>query len=167
MADEQKQPSTIELRQPPGDLAKCRACGDPIRWAKTQRGAKIPINSAAEITTGDASHTVSTAEVHFSTCRHRDKIAKRQKAKTEVEIQLERTITSLRLEIENSAPLRANREASDKARELQGMVRGIINRLKQPGADARLIAEEVATDLQRFNDQGMRPYEGAGRYVGD
>lgn len=170
--------SEVELRTAPkGPATACKRCREPINWATTQRGAKIPIDAGAPVQTGEASFFVSAAYVHFATCKaglQKGGIVKGKK-KSEAVLRLERQVESLRAELAESCPRDAATWAADRMREIEKQLRAAVaalrSHLTQSPADQLVAAQEVANQLEtwldEFNTRGVRPYEGAGRRVGD
>lgn len=191
--DEPRTGQRVELRSAPDRTGKCRSCQAPVQWAKTQRGASIPIDLGAPIETGASSFFVPSEFVHFATCPNAGQHRKRTTKKpTADRVQrLERTVDSLRAELAESAPRNAVKWADDRMREMAQRLRQTVSELRraadeltrettvrggapltsQPGNVSGDRVNEIAENLDEwlleFNTRGVRPYANSGRLAGD
>lgn len=55
----------------PGGYARCRNCGDPIRWLLTPNGRMMPTNAEA-VGPGETHFDRDRHTSHFGTCRQLD-----------------------------------------------------------------------------------------------
>lgn len=71
---------TLRLRNLPADGGHCRACGAPVLWARTERGAPMILDRWAPLRedSGGALVVIDAASTHWSSCRERAQFQKRR-----------------------------------------------------------------------------------------